>query len=279
MEALPSQLENPLASRRTITSQWGEDGIIEEIFKRVGVDNRYCVEFGAWDGEYLSNAWHLWHELGWSAVLIEGNAERCANLQQKVAAFKQVIAVQKYVSGRGENCLDQILLDLNVPRHVDLVSIDIDSDDYYIFEGLQLYTPRVVVIEYNPTIPPHLDVVQAEHEYFGASALALVKLAHSKGYGLVCCTQSNCIFVVRSEYDKLGLIEPNLADVFPHDHLTYVITAQDGRAFLSRNPTYSHLKRANVWRSAFNRLRRTSQRLPRLRAAVELIPVEIELAT
>jgi hypothetical protein len=276
MESIHPKQDNPLAWRRSITSQWGEDGVIEEIFRRIGEENRYCVEFGAWDGEYLSNVWHLWHDLNWNAVLIEGDTKRFTSLQSKVALFARVIPVHKFVAGHGENCLDQILLELKVPKRVDLVSIDIDSDDYYVFEGLRQHTPRVLIIEYNPTIPPHLDVVQAEHEYFGASALALVKLASTKGYGLVGCTQSNCIFVLRSEYEKLGIAEPRLSEVFPHDHLTYVITAQDGRAFLTRKPTYSHLKRTGAWQAAVNRLRRNHRLYPRLRADFEPIPIELE---
>lgn len=235
---MTQEKSNPINFRKIVTSQWGDDGVIEEIFKRIGTENTFCVEFGAWDGKYLSNTWDLWHNQNWSAILIEGDAEREKALAQSIHNFPKVTSNHSLVTAQGENSLDHILTRLGAPGNLDLLSVDIDGDDYYIFEGLAKFTPRVVVIEYNPTIPPEMDLVQAPGEYFGASALAMVNLAKKKGYGLVCCTETNCFFVLRSEYPKLEISEPDLAQVFPSDHLTYVITAQDGRAFLSRKPTY-----------------------------------------
>jgi methyltransferase FkbM-like protein len=230
--------DNPINFRKTVTSQWGDDGIIEEIFNRLGAENKFCVEFGAWDGKYLSNVWDLWHNKGWSAILIEGEEERAKALQQSVQNFETVKTYNAFVSPQGENSLDQILAKLKAPTNLDLLSVDIDGDDYYVFESLAKFTPRVVVIEYNPTIPPEIDLIQAQGEHFGASALALVNLARKKGYRLVCCTESNCFFVLYSEYPKLKILEPPLHEVLPRDHLTYVITSFDGCAFLSRQPTY-----------------------------------------
>jgi len=61
---------------RNVTSQYGEDGIIARIFELIGTRNKWCVEFGASDGQYLSNTWDLINNHGWSAVLAEGNEER-----------------------------------------------------------------------------------------------------------------------------------------------------------------------------------------------------------
>ncbi len=229
---------NPVNFKNIVTSQFGEDGIIEEIFKRIGTENKFCVEFGAWDGKWLSNTWDLWHNKEWSALLIEGDAERCQSLERDLQGFEKVRSYQAYVAIEGEDSLDNILTRMDAPSNLDLLSIDIDSDDYYIFESLQDFKPRLLVIEYNPTIPPEIDLIQERGEYFGASALALVNLARKKGYGLVCCTDSNCFFVLQSEYPKLNIAEPSLEEVFVRDHLTYVITSADGRPFLSRKPTY-----------------------------------------
>ena len=67
--------------RNKITSQDGEDGIISAIFEKLGVGTGWCVEFGAWDGLKLSNTWDLWHNKGWSAVLIEGETKKFADLK------------------------------------------------------------------------------------------------------------------------------------------------------------------------------------------------------
>lgn len=267
---------NPVNFRKIVTSQWGEDGIIEEIFRRIGTEHDFCVEFGAWDGKHLSNTWDLWHNKGWSAILIEGDRERCEALEKSLQSFGKVKAHQAYVAPAGENSLDDILTRLDAPRRLDLLSIDIDSDDYYIFESLTKFSPRLVVVEYNPTVPPEIDLVQAHGEYFGASARAMVNLAKKKGYRLVCCTQTNCFFVLDSEFSKLDMPEPALEDVFPREHLTYVITSQAGLAYVSRTPTYASLKLATLRNLIESRLRTRFLRHPKLlvRGSEQMSPSE-----
>jgi hypothetical protein len=222
-----------------VTSQFGEDGIIAEIFRRIGTVHPSCVEFGAWDGKHLSNTWSLWHEQGWRAVLIEGHPERHAALARSLADFPQVRALCAYVQPEGENGLDSLLANCGLEHDFDLLSIDVDGDDYHIWRGLNQFRPRVVVIEYNPTIPPDLELVQHKGGYFGASARALVLLASAKGYRLACCTQTNCFFVDAVCWDMLGIAQPTLEDVFQRDNLTYVINSYDGKTYLNRIPTYS----------------------------------------
>ena len=222
-----------------VTSQFGEDGILAEIFRRIGAPRRSCVEFGAWDGKYLSNTWALWHEQGWRAVLIEGDRGRHDALARSLGGFPQVTPVCAYVQPEGENSLDNLLARQGLDEDFDLLSIDVDGEDYHIWRGLSRRRPRVVAIEYNPTIPPELELVQRKGEYFGASARALVSLARAKGYRLACCTKTNCIFVGEKDWPALQLEEPRLEDVFPRGHLTYVINAFDGRTYLNRKPTYT----------------------------------------
>jgi len=233
-------MRRPLAEfARNITSQFGEDGIIAEILARIGTRERTCVEFGAWDGKYLSNTWDLWRNQGWRAILIEGDAAKHAALNESLKAYPAVMSVHAFVTADGADCLDQILLRTGAPQELDVLSIDIDGDEYYVWKNLTQFHPRIVVVEYNPTIPPELDLVQVPGAYFGASARALTRLAHEKGYGLACCTETNCIFVARTEFGGLGIDVPRLEDVFPRRNLTYVVNAYDGAMYLTRNPTYS----------------------------------------
>lgn len=262
-----------LDSRQVVTSQNGEDGVIREIFSRIGVEHAFCVEFGAWDGLYLSNVWDLWHNQGWRAVLIEGNPERFATLSQTVAPFPGAQAVCAYVSISGERRLDEVLRQCEAPSNLDLVSIDIDGDDYYIFESLTEYRPRVVVIEFNPTVPPEIDMVQAPGEYLGSSARALVRLASAKGYKLAACTDTNCIFVTENDFPKLGIAVPALEEVFPRGALTYLMTGFDGAAFLSRRPPFiTRMRRDRV--PERTRLRKTLRVIPRMRNPACLTPAE-----
>ncbi len=221
-------------------SQNGEDGILAEIFRRIKPRSELCVEFGAWDGKHLSNTWALWHDAGWSAILIEGDRDRFLQLQQAIDKFPSVKSINAYVASEGVNCLDSLLANAGVGVDaIDLLSIDIDGDDYHVWDALTRFRPRVVIIEYNPTIPPEIDIVQRRGEYFGASAAALTRLAKSKGYELAACTRTNCIFVLKQDYSLLNISDYNLASEFDRGYLCHVINAYDGRTFLTSNPVYS----------------------------------------
>ena len=120
--------------------------------------------------------------------MIEGDKEKYELLVSNTQSFKNVHPYLAYVSPEGENSLDVILKKVDYPKDIDMLSIDIDGDDYYIFENLIEYNPRIILVEYNPTIPPGVEIIQKKGEYFGSSALSLLNLAHKKGYKLV---QSN----------------------------------------------------------------------------------------
>ena len=223
------------ASARNVTSQFGEDGIIEEILRRIsgGVVKRngWCVEFGAWDGMFLSNTYNLIKNRNFSAVLIEGDPERVAELHHNMPE-ERVIKVQRWVEWVGSNSLDSILSETNIPIDFDFLSIDIDGCDYHIFDNLIKYRPKVVCIEYNPTIPN--DVIFVQEKDFsvkqGCSPLSLVRLAEIKGYSLAACTQPNLVFVENS-YAKavIGLNEPTLDGLRADQELkTYLFVGYDG---------------------------------------------------
>ena len=233
---------NPFASyKNNVTSQFGEDGIVAELFKRIGTESKLCVEFGAWDGKHCSNTWTLWHDQGWGAVLIESRPGRVEQLKQDLgSAFPKVIPHVAFIKARGPQSLDALLPPLIGKQTIDLLSIDIDSDDGPIFEALETYLPRVAIVEYNPTIPPHLSLRQKEGEYFGTSARAMVEIAEKKGYTLVAMTVGNCFFVKNEEVPKLGLTTlPTLEELFIHDSLTYVISSFGGTLLTTRIPMFA----------------------------------------
>lgn len=238
--------------KNDITSQNGEDGIIKEIFNRIGTTTKLCIEFGAWDGKHLSNTWHLWNECQWSAILIEGNRQRYESLTESIKQFPSVRTIHAYVQPKGEQSLDTILANKSINPNIDLLSIDIDGDDYYIFEELKDYRPRCIIVEFNPTIPPEIDYVQPLGAYMGCSASALIRLAASKGYELATCTDTNCIFILQEEFSKLGINKVELRDVFPFQYITYVINSYDGSTFLNNTPNYTGYIKKRL-RSFFSR--------------------------
>ncbi|MBD5449587.1 MAG: hypothetical protein HDR28_05435 [Lachnospiraceae bacterium] len=201
-------------------SQNGEDGIIEEIFKRIGFQSKYAVEFGGWDGIFLSNIRNLVLEHDFRALFIEGEEEKAAEgIENYKAMSERVSFVTGYVQHRKEKTLDSFLKENNAPIDIDLLSIDVDGCDYHVWKSLLNYRPRCVVIEYNPTVPNHILMVPPLNEgrQTGASPRALVELGMGKGYSLAAVTDCNLIFVVNEEFEKLGIGNHSLDTLRPWD--------------------------------------------------------------
>jgi len=184
---------------RNVHSQNGEDGIIAEVLRRISETHelsRWCVEFGAWDGVYLSNTCCLIRNEGYHAVLIEPDPKRFAKLCENFPE-DTVIKLKSFVGVSGENSLDSLLERAGCPRDVDLVSIDIDGCDYHVFESIHDFQPKIVCIEYNGTIPNEVDFVQPlDFDLkWGTSASAICRMAEDKGYLPVAVTATNLILV------------------------------------------------------------------------------------
>jgi hypothetical protein len=199
----------------SVTSQHGEDGVIAGIFKRIGTKNKVCVEVGAWDGMRFSNTWAL-REDGWTGVLAEADEER-----------RSKIDTQPGVRVFGHCAHIDSMLDLyDIPVDFDVLSIDVDGDDYYLWEDMKRYHPRVVVIEYNQTVPPHISIVQKRGGNFGASMRAICELAEAKDYACVHVTTTNLIFV-QKQY--AGDFERSK---YSFDWLQFIVTGYNGKKYL-----------------------------------------------
>ena len=214
-------------------SQSGEDGVIKEILQRVSKKcalDRWCVEFGAWDGVHLSNTCRLIKEESYSAVLIEADRKRARKLDENFPQ-SNVIKINSFVEFEGRNSLDRILSLTPIAVDFDLLSIDIDGADYWIFESMNLYRPKVVCIEFNSFIPNQVEFVQPKSFQIkqGSSALAISRLGQSKGYSLVHATRGN-LLLVRSdlrEYVTNRLAKVDEINRFGGDP-TFVFVGFDG---------------------------------------------------
>lgn len=196
-----------------VTSQNGEDGVIEAIFDKIGTMNKFCCEFGADDGITYSNTWRLIRD-GWNAVLIEPNEERfklldvfAAHQRGRVMALNCSVEVDGY---NGQNSLDNILKYSHAPRNLDLLSIDVDGLDLAIWRSLKHFHPRVVIIEVNSFIPPGKI---RDATWLGACIQSVVKMGKSKGYELA-LHLGNCIFVCREDAPALGIDPDNWQELF-----------------------------------------------------------------
>ena len=219
---------------RDVTSQFGEDGIINEILNRIGRRNRWCVEFGAWDGKYLSNTWTLINNEHWSGVLIEGAQDRCTALHASYQSRpNEVFVRQGYVGWESGNDLDGFLGGTPIAQDFDVLSIDIDGNDWHVWHALKNYRPRLVVVEFNPSASNELYFVQDANGALnqGASLRAMVDLGKSKGYELVATTYTNAFFVLAEDFDKLGIAD-NSIDAMHEPHIEIQICqGYDGTIF------------------------------------------------
>lgn len=191
------------AFKRNVYSQNGEDGILEEIFKRIGTTNKHCFEVGAGDGILFSNTRRLIEE-GWTSHQIEGDGAKWCRLLELYGASKGVRPIYATVDA-DDNSLDKVLGFYTCPDVPDLGVIDIDGQDYYVWNAMLRVRPRVMVVEFNPDadpayIPPRgyagPELLQAGH-----TAIALVGAA--KGYICIAKTACNLIFVEKESASDL----------------------------------------------------------------------------
>jgi hypothetical protein len=178
-------------------SQNGEDGILLYIFSLLGTTNRKVVEICAGDG-IECNAANLLINHGWSGLLFDGDPEQVARGRAFYASCGNTWVapptfVNAWITADGVNGL--------VGGHgfsgpIDLLSLDVDGNDYWIWKALDCVTPRVVVLEFSGGCGPDVSISMSYQPDFrldytvqpyrcGASLSAFVKLARAKGYRLV----------------------------------------------------------------------------------------------
>jgi hypothetical protein len=220
---------------RTVTSQSGEDGIIEKALEVIKDNDKWCVEFGSWNGKYLSNTYSLIVDKDYSAVLIEANVKRFKDLLRTFGENPKVTSINTFVGFGVDDNLDTILKNTPIPNNFDLLSIDVDGNDYHIWDAVKEYRPKVVVIEFNGTIPPEVEFVQPPDMSVtqGSSILSLTKLAKSKGYELVAAT-SNAIYVDAKYFDLFGIEDNSVEEIWTdRSTITYIFSGYDGTVFIS----------------------------------------------
>lgn len=166
-------------------AQSGEDRRVARIFRDIGVTNQTAVEFGALDGLHGSNTAYF-RDRGWTVHLFD------------VAPLDPMVQQADITADN----VNDIFAAAGIPHAFDLLSIDIDGNDLWVWKALRS-EPRVVIIEYNPrwgprksrTVPYHPTRRWDGTNYYGASVLALQRVGTEKGYDLVASTRSNLIFV------------------------------------------------------------------------------------
>ena len=202
-------------------SQNGEDGIILHLLSKAGVVNRTIVEIGTEDARECNSA-NLVLNFGWNACLIEADREWARKAREYLANMDAGDRVKVINEDVTPDNINSLLEQAGVPEEMDVLSIDIDSFDYWVWQAVSGYRPRIVVIEYNASFGPERSVsVPAPQDtggrlpddtcYHGASITALQRLGVRKGYDLV-GGDSNGVnaFFVRQDLAAAAGLQPVL---------------------------------------------------------------------
>ena len=194
-----------------VYSQFGEDGILAAIFEKLGTCNKWVLECGASDGVFFSNSRKLIEE-GWFGVLVEADPAQFEKLTALYASTLEAERVQLFqhrVSSSEPGGLDVILSAANAPRSLDLAIIDVDGQDYWLFNSLLKHRPQVVMVEYDPNAP--VDFVPPINGEGQAGKKAIIDLGVGKLYWPVAMTTTNIIFVQQELAHTLAepVDEPN----------------------------------------------------------------------
>lgn len=156
---------------------------------------------------------------------MESDQEKFSQLINNYRTEKNVKCLNKRVDFEGKNSLDSILEEALAPKELDFVSIDIDGADFFVWESMHDYRPKVVVVEFNPTVPNDIVFIQAKDMLVnqGCSLAALIMLGKQKNYELICATHCNAFFVEKKYYDSFGIDSNHITSMYK--------PANDGRIF------------------------------------------------
>ena len=201
------------------SSQWGEDGIIQFLLREVEVGRRIFVEFGV-ETYVESNTRFLLTNDNWSGLVIDGSQENIQFIKDDPIYWRHNLKAECAFITRDN--INDLIRGSGVQGEIGILSVDIDGNDYWVWEAIEVVRPVIVVAEYNArfgptaavTVPYDASFVRsdAHHSmiYYGASLSALHALGERKGYALVGCNSSgNNAFFVRS--DRLPASLPSLA--------------------------------------------------------------------
>ena len=219
--------DNPVLAGHKVYCQCDEDGIIAEIFARIGTAGRTFVEFGCGDGR--ENNTHALLLNGWRGLWVDGNPDNAAFIRKALSKGgdeARLLLYEGYVTLDNVEAIYERATDAfcSDGGRIDLLSMDLDGNDLHFLDRLERYRPRVICAEYNALLGPDIAAsveYDAAHawkgdDYMGCSLAALVALLHARDYRLVSCNLggSNAFFVesrlagLFGEYPPARLFQP-----------------------------------------------------------------------
>lgn len=193
-------------------SQWGEDGIIDWLVSNIEGIAPSFVEFGV--GNYKESNTRLLIQLqNWKGLILDGSQEHIKNIQKEELYWRHDL--QAKCAFIDKDNINQLIEDAGFSGELGLLSVDIDGNDYWVWQGINVVNPMIVVCEYNAilgdkhelTVPYKKDFQRSKaHQsllYFGASLQALIQLGKEKGYKFIGTASNGCnAFFVREDCFK-----------------------------------------------------------------------------
>jgi hypothetical protein len=210
-----------------VFSQWGEDGILQFLLSKVEIANPVFVEFGV-ENYTECNTRFLLQNNRWAGLILDGSEENMRQVRQDPVYWRYNLkAVAAFID---KDNINSLIRDNGIKGDIGLLSVDIDGNDYWVWEAIDCINPRLVVCEYNSVFGPHRKVStpydksfirsRAHHSnlYYGASIAAFDHLAKKKGYALVGSNSAgNNVFFVRKDLlGELKSLTPQEAYVKAH---------------------------------------------------------------
>lgn len=200
---------DPTAAEFRVFSQWGEDGIIQNLLEHVVVERPIFVEFGV-ENYVESNTRFLLTNNQWSGLVIDGSAENIDYIRRDPIYWATNLKAQH--SFITKDNINELLLRNGISGDIGLLSVDIDGNDYWVWQAINAISPRIIICEYSSQFGPTAEVTTPyapdfvrdnahfSKIYYGASISALCSLAARKGYSLVAANSAgNNIFFVRND--------------------------------------------------------------------------------
>lgn len=194
----------------SVFSQWGDDGIIQYLIKRINIKNKVFIEFGV--ENYLeSNTRFLLINNNWSGLVIDGSEDNINYIKKDSLYWKHNLKAKcSFITAENIN---QIITEEKISGEIGLLHIDIDGMDYWVWKAIDVVKPQIVIMEYNSvfgseraiTVPYKPDFIRSQAHfsnlYAGASLPALIHLANKKGYSFIGTNQNgNNAYFVKNEY-------------------------------------------------------------------------------
>ncbi|MCP9900659.1 hypothetical protein KBZ12_18190 [Cyanobium sp. Cruz CV13-4-11] len=208
-----------------VFSQFGEDGILQHLIEEAGIQahERIFVEFGVQDYQE-SNTRFLLQGCNWGGLIIDGSKEWMTSVRNSSLCWRYNL--QALAAWIDRDNINELISSAGISGEIGILSVDIDGNDYWVWEAIICINPIIVVCEWNSSFGPDHSVsipydplfnrltAHHSHQYWGASVQALQQLGLKKNYELIGSNQAgNNLFFVRN--DRLGrLLGSSAADAW-----------------------------------------------------------------